>query len=58
VVYLDTEGLSLERYRQICGDDYESVLKSTLVFEAHSFDDQERMVDRAIKLAEGNVDVA
>jgi DNA repair protein RadB len=57
VVYLDTEGLSLERYRQICGDDYESVLKSTLVFEAHSFDDQERMVDRAIKLAEGNVDV-
>ena len=57
VVYLDTEGLSLERYRQICGDDYECVLKSTLVFEAHSFEDQEKMVDKAIKLAEGNIDV-
>jgi len=57
VVYLDTEGVSLERYRQICGEDFEGVLKSTLIFEVHSFDDQERMVDRAIKLAEGNVDV-
>lgn len=57
VVYLDTEGLSLERYRQICGKEFETALKSTLIFEAHSFDDQEKMVDKAIKLAEGNVDV-
>lgn len=57
VVYLDTEGLSLERYRQICGEDFETALKATLVFEAHSFEDQEKMVDKAIKLAEGNMDV-
>lgn len=57
VVYLDTEGLSLERYRQICGEGYEEMLKSTLIFEAHSFEDQEKMVDKAIKLAEGNMDV-
>lgn len=57
VVFLDTEGLSLERFRQVCGPDYEGVLKSTLVFEANSFDEQEKMVDKAIKLAEGNLDV-
>ena len=58
VVYLDTEGVSLDRYRQICGDAFDQVLKSTLFFEVNSFDEQEKMVDKAIKLAEGNMDVA
>ena len=57
VVYLDTEGISLERFKQICGDDYEPLLRSTLFFEANSFDEQEKMVDKAIKLAESNLDV-
>lgn len=57
VVYLDSEGVSLERYRQICGVDFEAAAKATLIFEAHSFEDQEKMVDKAIKLAEGNLDV-
>ena len=57
VVYLDTEGISIERFKQVSGEAYEQVLKSTLFFEANSFDEQEKMVDKAIKLAEGNLDV-
>jgi DNA repair protein RadB len=57
VVYLDTEGISLERFKQICGEEYEPLLRSTLFFEANSFDEQEKMVDKAIKLAESNLDV-
>ncbi|MCU0861412.1 MAG: DNA repair and recombination protein RadB [Methanomassiliicoccales archaeon] len=57
VLFLDTEGVSLERYRQICGQDFEAVLRSTLISEVHSFEDQERMVERAVKLAEANLDV-
>ncbi|MEM0448332.1 MAG: DNA repair and recombination protein RadB [Methanomassiliicoccales archaeon] len=57
VLYLDTEGISLERYRQICGHDFDEILKATLISEVHSFEDQEKMVDRAVKLAEVNPDV-
>lgn len=57
VVYLDTEGVSLDRFRQICGADFDKALKSVLFFEASSFDEQEKMVDKAIRLAEGNEEV-
>ncbi|MDD1767511.1 MAG: DNA repair and recombination protein RadB [Methanomassiliicoccales archaeon] len=57
VVYVDTEGVSLERLSQISGADSESVVKNILFSEVHSFDEQEKMVDRAIKLAEGNPEV-
>ena len=57
VVYLDTEGVSLDRFRQVSGEGFEKLLKSVLFFEANSFDEQEKMVDKAIKLAEGNLDV-
>ncbi|HXZ24541.1 MAG TPA: DNA repair and recombination protein RadB [Methanomassiliicoccales archaeon] len=57
VVYLDTEGVSMDRFRQVCGGETQRVLKSVLFFEASSFDEQEKMVDKAIKLAEGNLDV-
>lgn len=56
VVYVDTEGVSLRRLDQVSGQDQE-VTKNFLVFEAHSFKDQETMVDKAIKLAESSVDV-
>ena len=57
VVYVDTEGISLERLRQVSGEDFDQVIKNLLVFEVHSFKEQETMVDRAIKLAESSVDV-
>lgn len=57
VIYLDTEGVSLDRLRQLTGDDFEAVVKNILFSNIGSFDEQERMVDKAIKLAQGNVDV-
>ncbi len=57
VVYIDTEGVSLERLKQISGDDYEEVMKNTLFFEPHSFDEQEKFVDKAAKLAESSLEV-
>ena len=47
---------SVERLRQISGKDYEEVTKNVLFSEVHSFTEQETMVDKAIKLAEGNPD--
>jgi DNA repair protein RadB len=41
----------------VSGDEHESVLRNVLLFEVHSFREQETMVDRAIKLAESSVDV-
>lgn len=57
VVYIDTEGVSIERLAQVTGKDFEEVAKNILISSVGSFDEQERMVDKAIKLAEGNVDV-
>ncbi len=52
VIYIDTEGVSMERLKQISGDDYEKVMKNVLFFEPHSFDEQDKLVDKAAKLAE------
>ncbi len=57
VVYIDTEGVSLERLKQIAGDNYEEVMKNTLFFEPHNFDEQEKFVDKAVKLAESSLEV-
>jgi DNA repair protein RadB len=57
VIYIDTEGLSIERLRQISGDDFDSVVKNMLISEVHSFDEQEKQVERAVKLAESNDDI-
>jgi DNA repair protein RadB len=57
VVYIDTEGVSLERLQQIAGENYEEVMKNILFFEPHSFDEQEKFVDKAVKLAESSLEV-
>lgn len=57
VVFIDTEGVSLERLKQISGDVYEEVMKNVLFFEPHSFDEQEKFVDKAVKLAESSLEV-
>jgi DNA repair protein RadB len=57
VVYIDTEGLSIERLRQISGEQFDTVVKKMLISEVHTFAEQERMVERAVKLVEGNDDV-
>jgi DNA repair protein RadB len=57
VVFVDTEGVSMRRLEQISRQDADSVTKNFLVFEAHSFKDQDTMIDKAIKLTESSLDI-
>lgn len=57
VVYIDTEGVSLERLRQICGNDFKAVVKDILFSEVYSLDEQEKSVAKAVRLAEINEDI-
>jgi DNA repair protein RadB len=57
VIYIDTEGVSLERLKQMAGEGYEEVMKNILFFEPHSFEDQEKFVDKAVKLADSSLEV-
>jgi DNA repair protein RadB len=57
VVYIDTEGVSLERLRQICGEDFESVVKDILFSEVYTLEEQEKYVTKAVRLAEMNKEV-
>ncbi len=56
-IYIDTEGVSLERLQQIAGEGYEEVMKNLLFFEPHSFEEQEKFVEKAVKLAESSLEV-
>ncbi len=57
VVFIDTEGMSMERLRQICGPDFERVLQGMLISDPVTFEEQEKQVDKATKFAEGNPEV-
>lgn len=49
VVYIDTEGVSVERVRQICVNcDYKKILQDVLFFTPISFESQEQMLHDAI----------
>ena len=56
-IYIDSEGLSRERIRQIFGEDYDSMIKELLIFEPYDFEEQEKIVDKAVNLALKNEDV-
>lgn len=48
VAYIDTEGVSVERIRQICIDcDYKKILRDILFFTPTSFESQEQMIHDA-----------
>ncbi len=57
VFYVDTEGVSMERLRQISGDHFDNVSENILFSEVHTFRDQQKMVDRGVKVAEANDDI-
>jgi DNA repair protein RadB len=57
VIFIDTEGVSLERLEQICGDDFEVVARNILFSEPYSFEEQESLIEKAVKLAENNEEV-
>jgi len=52
VVFIDTEGVSFERLKQICGDDFDKVTKGILFFTPYSLDEQEKNVEDAVRLTE------
>jgi DNA repair protein RadB len=61
-IYIDTEGLSLERLFQIAGGDKdkaaaEAIMKNVFVFDARDLDEQEEAVNKSIALAEQLDDV-
>ncbi|MBN2599769.1 MAG: DNA repair and recombination protein RadB [Candidatus Thermoplasmatota archaeon] len=50
VAYIDTEGVSFERFRQLCVDcDYKKFLNDILIFIPISFESQEQMICDAIE---------
>jgi DNA repair protein RadB len=57
VLFLDAEGVSVERIKQIFGKKHEALLKRVLFSNVHTFDEQEKMVEKAANLAESNKDV-
>src|SRR3989304_23716 len=52
VVYVDTEGVSIERVAQICGASFDKDLKNIIFFKPHSFEEQENVIDKVGELAE------
>ena len=51
VAYVDAEGVSVERLSQICEDyDYKEILSNILFFNPSSFEEQEKMINNAIKI--------
>jgi len=57
VIYIDTEGVSMERLEQMCGDDFEVVAKNILFSEPYSFDEQEVLIEKAAKIVETTPEV-
>ena len=53
-IFIDTEGVSFERLKQICGDNYSKVNSETLFFNPFSLDEQEQMVLETIKIVENS----
>lgn len=53
VAYIDSEGVSIERLKQIIGGDEEhqkEIMVNILFFNPHSLEEQERMVNNALKI--------
>ena len=53
VAYIDTEGVSIERLRQICvAYDFKKIIDNILFFSPSSFEEQEKMITDALKIDE------
>ena len=51
VTYIDTEGVSIERLRQICtAYDFKKILNNILFFSPSSFEEQEKIIADVIKI--------
>jgi len=50
VIFIDTEGVSLERLSQISKDNYEKVVNNILFFRPNSLEEQEKTIDKIKKI--------
>ena len=50
VIYIDTEGVSHDRFKQICESDYDKINKEIIFFSPLSLSEQESMVHEAVKI--------
>lgn len=57
VIYLDTEGVSLERFKQICGRGYDSIFKDVLFSEIYTLEEQEEAVEKSSGMVEVNKEI-
>lgn len=59
VVFIDAEGVSLERLRQICGDNakFKAVTKEILFFEPYSLPEQTEVIEKTLKLVESKANI-
>lgn len=56
VVFIDTEGFSIERFRQVAGDEAESLARDLILYEPHDFEQQGIMVAGiARQVADGRI---
>jgi DNA repair protein RadB len=57
VIFIDTEGVSIDRFQQICGEDYPKISKEVLFFSPFSLSEQETMVQQACKIIENDQNI-
>lgn len=57
VIFIDTEGVSLKRLEQICGENFDKVAKDILFFTPYSLEDQEKNVEDAVHLVEAKENI-
>ncbi len=57
VIFIDTEGISVERFDQIAGGDSELISKDIIIYEPTGFDQQYSVIREIDKIIEGNVGV-
>jgi len=50
-IYIDTEGVSVKRLKQISGEDSEKVMENTLFYKPHTFQEQEKSIKEGCRLA-------
>ncbi len=55
-IFIDTEGISHERLKQLCGDDYDAISKNIILFHPYTMPEQEEAVDKCLRLVEGDTE--
>ncbi|HDQ08129.1 MAG TPA: DNA repair and recombination protein RadB [Methanoculleus sp.] len=58
VIYIDTEGFSTERFRQIAGDDAEDLAANLMIYEPADFAEQEMAIAECARILKQNRDVS